>query len=237
MNTTIPKDLVREILNTHTGHKRANYIITCPCRAFKSTRIRLDKDLLKYACDVCKSNVLAYKLQYDTPAEKPIVPMIKCTSPPSIENQSPLDLDKDQVQRMVSDLMCQHGLARQGWIFRWDNATSRAGICRYNEKEICLSKHMLQRTMEDIRNIALHEIAHALTPGHGHDDHWKEVAIRIGCDGKRCHTLGPLGKPKYKLSCSCGAVKGTRFRLDNSLFHKMCKMCRKPVIVGMLRTQ
>ena len=230
-------DDVKDILSLHKGPKRANYIITCPCRHVKGTRIRLDKDLLRYACDMCKANVLAYKLQYDQPVRKPHIPLVhdQPDTTTTTKDQGPIPMiNKDQVEKMIHDLLKEHKLAQDGWRFSWDHATTRAGVCKYDQKMICLSKHLLQRTMGDIRNIALHEIAHALTPGHSHDDLWKEVAQRIGCDGKRCHTLGPLAKPKYQLSCPCGAVKSTRFRIDQALFHKVCKSCKKPVHVAKL---
>lgn len=37
------------------------------------------------------------------------------------------------------------------------------------------------------RDTILHEIAHALTPGHNHDAVWQTKAVEIGCDGKRCY--------------------------------------------------
>ncbi len=226
-------DDVKDILSLHKGHKRANYIITCPCRHVKGTRIRLDKDLLRYACDMCKANVLAYKLQYDKPVQKPHIPLVADTLQAG-STAVRCATNKEQIEKMIGDLMQEHGLTQDGWRFMWDHATSRAGVCKYDQQTICLSKHLLQKTAEDIRNIALHEIAHAMTPGHGHDDLWRQVAQRIGCDGKRCHSLGPLGKPKYKLSCPCGAVKATRFRIDQAMFHKVCKACKKPVLVAKL---
>jgi hypothetical protein len=44
------------------------------------------------------------------------------------------------------------------------------------------------RTKEETMNTIRHEIAHFLAgPGHGHDAHWRAIALSIGCDGKRCH--------------------------------------------------
>ncbi|MBC7866235.1 MAG: SprT-like domain-containing protein [Gloeobacteraceae cyanobacterium ES-bin-316] len=89
-------------------------------------------------------------------------------------------------ENKARELMNLHGLHK--WKFVWDNSRRRAGVCCYSKKEIGLSKPIAEKrdvfmTIDTI----LHEIAHALTPGHHHNKVWRAKAIEIGCDGKRCY--------------------------------------------------
>ena len=87
--------------------------------------------------------------------------------------------------------------APEGTQFQWDNATRRFGSCRYSYNRltgkyfnfvITISYPLATRnTWDVVRLTVLHEIAHALTPGHNHDTIWKRECLRIGGDGKRCY--------------------------------------------------
>jgi predicted SprT family Zn-dependent metalloprotease len=94
--------------------------------------------------------------------------------------------------RLATDLMAQHGLG--GWTFRFDNARARFGACRYQSRQISLSRHLTRLCSEaEVRNTLLHEIAHALVGRvHGHDEVWRRTALAIGSDGKRTDD-GPVG--------------------------------------------
>ncbi|NHC44479.1 SprT-like domain-containing protein [Motilibacter aurantiacus] len=84
------------------------------------------------------------------------------------------------------ELLHRHGLA--GWRLVFDNAKTRAGVCRFERKEIGLSRVLTQlHTAAEVRDTLLHEIAHALVgPRHGHDRVWRARALAIGCSGERC---------------------------------------------------
>jgi superfamily II DNA or RNA helicase len=57
------------------------------------------------------------------------------------------------------------------------------GLCSYRDKCIILNAHHIDiHPTPDVRNTILHEIGHALTPGHRHDDIWQAKASQIGCD-------------------------------------------------------
>jgi len=77
-----------------------------------------------------------------------------------------------------------------GWIFKFDNARNRAGVCRYRNKVIGLSKYLIPHMKDEkVIDTILHEIAHALVgSGHGHDYVWQRQAIAIGCNGQRCYS-------------------------------------------------
>ncbi|GAA1914998.1 hypothetical protein GCM10009815_07380 [Nocardioides marmoribigeumensis] len=89
-------------------------------------------------------------------------------------------------RRLALELMAEHGLS--GWRLQLDNAKRRAGICRYSDRVIGLSRPLTALHSEDeVRDTVLHEIAHALVgPGTGHGPRWRAVARRIGCSGERC---------------------------------------------------
>lgn len=90
-------------------------------------------------------------------------------------------------QEKAKQLMIQHGLT--DWAFTWDNAKMRLGQCSYKDKTISLSRILtIHRTEADTVNTILHEIAHALTPGHGHGHGrmWIHTAKLIGCTAERC---------------------------------------------------
>lgn len=87
-------------------------------------------------------------------------------------------------------LMEKHGL--NNWVFSWiksSNKVGRAGDCNHKKKIIRLSPLFVElNSQEHITNTILHEIAHALTPNHGHNKFWKRKAIEIGCTGSRTYS-------------------------------------------------
>jgi predicted SprT family Zn-dependent metalloprotease len=95
-------------------------------------------------------------------------------------------LDLTEARQLAAGLMARHGLTR--WRLVFDNAKTRAGVCRFDRKEIGLSRPLVSLyTVEQVTDTVLHEIAHALAgPRHGHDRVWRATAQRIGCTGERC---------------------------------------------------
>ena len=60
------------------------------------------------------------------------------------------------------------------------------GECDYNTKTIRINNNCLwQLSWQQVNDLILHEVAHALCPNHGHDEVWKAKAIEIGCDGNQ----------------------------------------------------
>lgn len=57
------------------------------------------------------------------------------------------------------------------------------GLCSYRDKCIIISGHHIDLHPDaEIKNTIRHEIAHALTPGMGHNEVWSAKAREIGCD-------------------------------------------------------
>jgi len=113
------------------------------------------------------------------------------------------------------------GLA--GWTFGLDRAKARAGLCNYAAKKITISRHFLKKAAPtDIADVVLHELAHALTPGHGHNEVWRNVAICLGSTGHRC--CKAFADPTYFGFCACNGNVVTRHRLTSR--RPVCKKCK-----------
>ena len=121
--------------------------------------------------------------------------------------------------------MDKYGLC--DWKLELDYAKVRAGACHFTEKKISFSRHFLKNADQlDINDTILHEIAHALVgPKHGHDRVWKNMAKKIGCSAKRCHTL-EFSEYKWIRFCTnyCWEQKVHRRKLN-----LICKKCGSPV--------
>ena len=106
--------------------------------------------------------------------------------------------------RITQDLLQQYGL--NGWHITFSTSRRKAGTCNYSRRVITLSAPLMaQRTWIESHNTITHELAHALTPGHNHDQVWASKHRELGGDGARCfehedHTAPWLG------TCSHGKV-------------------------------
>lgn len=125
------------------------------------------------------------------------------------------------------NLLATYGLSPD-WVVTFDRAKVRAGLTNFETKTITLSENMIGTVSDhELRNILLHEIAHALVgPLHGHDDVWRAKALEIGCDGCTYHTLGPFVEPLWTLDCPCGMTHMKRHVLrKDSMATYACKFC------------
>jgi hypothetical protein len=63
-----------------------------------------------------------------------------------------------------------------------DSRFQYLGLCSYKDKTIILNAHHIDLHDErEVTNTIKHEVAHALTPGHAHDEVWAAKAREIGC--------------------------------------------------------
>lgn len=136
-------------------------------------------------------------------------------------------MDLFSAERNAKLLMAAHGLTEKGWRFQWDNAARRFGQCRYSTKTISMSQQLTkQRSADAVRNTMLHEIAHALTPGHGHDAVWRAKAISLGCDGRRCSADKVEVKYNWLAKCPNGHVPAKYIRKPRATARaKSCPRC------------
>lgn len=114
-----------------------------------------------------------------------------------------------------------------GWKFSFDRAKRRLGCCHYNTKTLSFSIHFVrQKTWEELKNTVLHEIAHALTPGHNHNIYWKRVAISIGAKPDRCSSIFlKIDKP-WVLDCLCDNPPGFLRKPKYIESKYNCKKCK-----------
>src|SRR5690554_4010478 len=102
--------------------------------------------------------------------------------------------------------MEEHGLTE--WEFGFDRAKRRLGACWPYSHKITLSRYFVElNDAAAVRDVILHEIAHALTPGDGHGRKFKEVARRLGCTAGACVAASELNVApgRYRLHCPhCG---------------------------------
>jgi predicted SprT family Zn-dependent metalloprotease len=120
-----------------------------------------------------------------------------------------MDLIKlHEIKQYALEQMEKWELTEQGWSFVWDTrAVRRYGQYRYRSKEIGITKKLANiNTIEETKDVVLHEIAHALVGrGHGHDFVWKRMCRKVGAKPERCYTPEDRGgtvktiKGKYKL--------------------------------------
>lgn len=134
----------------------------------------------------------------------------------------------NQAVTLAKNLLEKH-IELRGWRVTTNRRKSAFGLCSYTKKEIQLSSFLIPEcTEQGIIDTILHEIAHALTPGHHHDNVWKRKCLELGGNGERVGSDTKYKKDrvdvleklqKYTLTCPvCGEkyyvgrlLKGDRF--------------------------
>jgi hypothetical protein len=102
-------------------------------------------------------------------------------------------------EKLANQLLDEHNLTKEGWSFKWNNSKRNFGLCRYSSKTIELSRVLSEhQTSDQIKDTIVHEIAHALTPGSGHGQKWKLMAMKLGIEPNRLGSLSEDGREAMK---------------------------------------
>lgn len=142
-------------------------------------------------------------------------------------------MDALELRRRIMELMDEY--APKGVTFEWDRATRRFGCCHNRRNrftgevvpyKITISYPLASRnSWEEVRKVVLHEIAHARTAGHHHDEVWRRECLAIGGDGKRCYDSEEDGgnvvtlPKKYIGTCPVCGRQFPRSRRPHNAYH------------------
>lgn len=110
-------------------------------------------------------------------------------------------------RQLATQLMRQH--LDDSWTFRWSTARNTLGACNYDRRRISLSRPFAEHNDEPaVRDIILHEIAHALTPPevygnrpHGHE--WRVAAMKLGATPTTCQDPRNIVVPPGRYEGRC----------------------------------
>ena len=107
---------------------------------------------------------------------------------------------------LASQKLYQHGL--QEWTFGFGNFGRRLGVCKYRINRIEIAEYYAANNpIEEVMDTLMHEIAHALTPGHKHNSVWRAMAVQLGARPKSCAISEVAVKPgEWQAKCDCGKV-------------------------------
>ena len=128
-----------------------------------------------------------------------------------------------EIKSLAERLMHQHGL--HGWTFKFDGAAQRLGSCRYRPKLITFSRHYTHLEEAKIRDVLLHEIAHALTPGVGHGWRWRDKCREIGARPERCASEQSTKRPRYTYRCPNPVCSNTTGFYRKPRIRRSCGKC------------
>lgn len=139
-------------------------------------------------------------------------------------------MNVERAKKYTKIMMKQHGLDEWRTLFT-PQFISSLGVCDKRKKLLVFSSLYVQHNpFWEIKDLILHEIAHALDTrdcynGHqSHDEVWEKIAISIGCNGSVSGdaTKYWLPEPRYQGKCwRCDKV----FKDWTKCYKKYCFNC------------
>lgn len=141
-------------------------------------------------------------------------------------------MDRELLLLRAAELFIRYRLI--GWKIDLRTRTGHwLGRCVYGTKTIVISEFYARHNPdEDVLDTLLHEIAHALTPGHGHDRVWQFAAWWLGATPKATCQKQVLIRPgRYRATCpSCcrqyHKYRKPRYRCDSlTATCYFCSLC------------
>ena len=127
-------------------------------------------------------------------------------------------MERKEIILMAHDLMSKYS-ELDSWRFSFNNYKKAFGLCSYTTRTIYISSYFCD-SMTDIaiKDTLIHEIAHALTRGHHHDNVWRRKCIELGGVPERTASVskslieGTILQSKYTLTCPCCGYKIPKHR-------------------------
>lgn len=136
---------------------------------------------------------------------------------------------KTEIQELAIDLMSQWGLLEKGWTFDFFKSSVSVGRCRYGDKKILFSTLFLATPEEEIKDVLLHEIAHALAGYEAaHGPVWKKWAVKVGCKPEVKTKKAVRSELKWVIYCTGCELKGQRSRKIRDGMY-LCNKCKSPI--------
>ena len=91
-------------------------------------------------------------------------------------------MDRKEAAEITRKALDQYGLKHWKVMITTNSMNSYLGLCVHKDKTIIINAHHCDMHPDfEVRNTILHEVAHALTPGHSHDNVWADKAKELGC--------------------------------------------------------
>ncbi len=119
----------------------------------------------------------------------------------------------------------EHGL--NTWNLKTMDAENYVGLCSYEEKTIYLSTVYMRGyncNYEKVKKALMHEIAHALKPGHAHGPGWKEKCRELGGESQ---LAVPMTLPEMNWAVCCSRCKWIKEYHTRPFFDGMiCIKCK-----------
>ena len=113
------------------------------------------------------------------------------------------------------------------WSLQKKSMLDKIGFCDYNHRLIVISSIFMRGATcnyKKVKQALMHEIAHALTPGHQHNQTWKQVCEKIGGDTR---LKGTVDMPGRNWSLYCLKCKWRQEYLDKpDISNMVCISCK-----------
>jgi predicted SprT family Zn-dependent metalloprotease len=133
-------------------------------------------------------------------------------------------LREAEAVQLARDLMNRWGL--HDWEFKVNRRRRALGMCFAESKRLELSSiYIRNNDAEHVQDTILHEIAHALTPDHGHDKVWLAAAMRIGGRAKVKCTDAKMPPGQWQAQCPSCQRRFSRHRKPRLIDEFHCVTC------------
>lgn len=121
-----------------------------------------------------------------------------------MKNDDGSDMTKTKGYKLARSLMDAHGL--EEWGLDTAKAIGYAGMCAHSIKFIILANWLLKADEKIIKDVVVHEIAHAKNPEDGHGEKWTQTCVdilgyKLDSDIPFSDLIDVLPKPTYFAEC------------------------------------